>query len=334
MKVLQIHNHDSFNLEFAKIPGIEIFNLVNEKNGHKVWGGGSRPKPDNVHALEYENINDIDCSQYDLFLVHSLERYEAVKGLPIKKVYLEHTLPYPLYNGAPHNEIIKDPYVKKVVFLSEEQVLSWKIKDIFQVEVIPSCINVDEYEEWKGGENAILTAVNELPRRNWCCGMDVWEKCSMGLPRVLLGDGNEDVKPNKLYPQYEQYEVYNLNAAGFKKQNEARPYFINSAVYFNTNLYSTLPFALMEAMAHGMPIVSTNKNTAALYLENETTQHKKKSAFLSNIPFELRYYLRDILNNPGKDEWREIGLAARASAREFFDPNRFISQWEGVLQEV
>ena len=50
-KIVSIHNHDSQNAEMAKIPGTEWYHLVNEQNGHKLWGGGSRPKPDNIHPL-------------------------------------------------------------------------------------------------------------------------------------------------------------------------------------------------------------------------------------------------------------------------------------------
>lgn len=333
MKIVAIHNHDSFNSELCKIPGTEWFHLVNERHGHKLWGAGSRPVPDNLHALPYENLSDIDWSAYDVCIVHSLDRYELLRHVPIKKIYLEHTLPYPLYAGAPHQDVImQDPLVVRVVFLSDEQVTSWRIKNPLSVEVIPSCIDVSLYPEWQGDRETVLTVVNELPNREWCCGYNTWNTCTNGLPRTLLGCGNEGIPKNDVLSMFDP--TYNVNAAGFKTHEEIQDYFVHSRVYFNTNLYSTLPFALMEAMAYGMPIVSTNRNTAKIYLDNVARAHKGRSAVLSNIPFVLRQNLVTFLKTPDMDMLRAMGQEARKNAIEYFDPQRFIEDWKAVLEYV
>lgn len=338
IKIIGVHVHDSYQGEFCKIPGIEMYHITNKDKKQKLWGGGARPKPNNLFEVPYENLEDINWSNYDLMITQSLEQYEQFRQLPIKKVVIEHTLSYPLYQGAPHQWMLEnDPYVRKIIFLSEEQAYSWRIKNPFEVEVIPSCIDVSLYPEWEGGEQQIFTAVNELPNRDWCCGAEIFKQTTQGLPRILAGEGNENIGKNPLLSKYADSKIKDLNeryggVVGFKTHEQIREYFLKSALYLNTNKYSTLPFALMEAMAYGMPIVSTDRNTASVYLNSVSTPTKKQTGILSNILPVLRSKTIEVLNRP--EEFREMGKAAREAAKEYFNPERFIAQWQGVLEEV
>jgi len=264
---------------------------------------------------------DVDWSKYDLCLVHSIERYEFLRNTPIKKIYLEHTVPYPLSNQLPHHYIIKDPNVARMVYLSEEQVLAWRMHPL-EVEVILPMIDVDAYPAWRTLPDrqpveAILTVCNNLPDRNWCCGWDVWRYNCMGLPRVLAGEGNDPA---------------GQAACGFKSGEEVKLMMHDHAVYFNTNLYSPIGTSLLEAMAVGMPIVSTNRGIARSFLTHLDTSINPKSAVLSNVQPVLRLGLMDVLKNP--EEYRAMGQAARIVAKEVFDPERFRMQWKMLLEDV
>jgi len=314
-----MHTHDSYQADFCSVPGVEMYHLTNDK--HILWGAGSRPKPNNLFEVPFETIADVDWSKFDLCLIQSEAQYFELKDAPIKKISIIHTVPYPLYNGGIYHQIKADPWMQRLVLLTEEAVLAWRLNPM-EVEVINPMIDVDSYPEWRtlpdrSANNVILTVVNNLPQRNWCCGWDVWRYNTMGLPRVLVGEGNE---------------AAGRAAIGFKSGEEVKLLMHDAAVYFNTNLHSPIGTSLLEAMAVGMPIVSTDTYAAHTFLTHSETSLNPKSAILSNVQPVLRAGVHDVLQNPEK--YRKMGQAARKVARDVFDPERFRFQWQTLLEEV
>lgn len=320
MKIITIHAHDSFNADLCSVPDTEWYHLTNKKAGHRLWGGGARPQPTNLHEVPYENLSDVDWSQYDVLLIQTLEQYNLLKDVPIKMVYLEHTVPFPLFTGDAHGPIRTNPNVRRIVYLTEMQVLAWKSQPL-DVDVIMPSIDVSAYEEWSGTDKRILTVCNSLPARDWCCGYTVWKYNTHELPRILVGEGNEKI-------------VDQSSVAGFIPYPDIKNYFRDCVCYFNTNLHSPVGTSLLEAMATGMPIVSTDTWLAHSHLHNGSEQ-RPQSAWLSNVQPQLRRWLRNITEEATPhEELAKVGQQARKIAQEFFAPDRFREEWKELLEDV
>ena len=98
MKILTVSIHDKFDKPFEKIPGLSI-----------------------SYLKDISLVKTIDISQYDLLLLQTVSHYEETKGIKIKKIVSECTLPpNPNYFK---NIIVKDPLVEAIMFASPEQVI-------------------------------------------------------------------------------------------------------------------------------------------------------------------------------------------------------------------
>lgn len=97
-------------------------------------------------------------------------------------------------------------------------------------------------------------------------------------------------------------------------------------VLFNPTQWSQHPGSRNEAMLTGLPIVSTCFLDESRYITHGV------EGFLSNDYLELRNCLAMLLSD--LDLARQMGAAARETARTLFNAERYAAEWRGLLQEV
>ena len=107
---------------------------------------------------------------------------------------------------------------------------------------------------------------------------------------------------------------------------ELRTGYQTSAVFLNTSLHSPVPTALMEAMACGCAIVSTDN----CMIPDVITLNK--NGLLSNDPLELKSFCEKLLFDP--DEAKRLGDAARKTIEENFNLSKFVNSWNSMFQSV
>ena len=173
-----------------------------------------------------------------------------------------------------------------------------------------------DHEFWQSGqefdrENVLLSVVNEWPDRDWCCGWHLWNDIIKGgekpLPTKVLGSSPGFSKPAE--------SIEDLRDA-YKK----------SSIFLNTSLHSPVPTVLMEAMACGCAIVSTNN-----CMIPEIIQHGK-NGLLADTADELRASCQYLLDNPSKA--RELGENAKNTIQDKYNLNRFVKSWNDLFFKV
>lgn len=108
--------------------------------------------------------------------------------------------------------------------------------------------------------------------------------------------------------------------------NTYRHFLKSSSVFFNPSYASPNPRARTEAMLSGLAIVTTNMHGESEYIQNGA------NGFCSNDFDELIDYLMLLEANPRLA--RRMGAAGRETAQSVFHIDKFIAQWNELLQEV
>jgi glycosyltransferase involved in cell wall biosynthesis len=285
----------------------------------KTWDTDYGKVPDNYHIIE----SIPDYLDFDLVLAHTdCERLRYVHkhlsgvsdltsnrtGVPILRH--NHVLPDIRYDIETQKQAAVNPVVDFYSFISKYSRDSWGFTKNNSL-VIEHGIDTGFWS--KGAENDsreqyCLSVVNELPSRDWCCGYSLWREINNSTPCQVVG---KSTGANTGFSQ-PAHCIEHL-----------RDLYQTAAVYLNTSIHSPVPTSLMEAMACGCPIVSTET-----CMIPEIIQHGV-NGFMSNNPEELKKYCNLLLNNPIVA--RKMGMNGKRAIEEKYSLERFIKNWNSSL---
>ena len=124
--------------------------------------------------------------------------------------------------------------------------------------VQPSGINDMFFEKFhKNFENetfTIITVANLFPKKNLELVLEIAKELK-NYKFLIVGDGSER---KNLENKIKNENIPNVELLGFKNTEEVKKYYQNSDVYLLTSLAEGTPTSALEAMACGLPVVSSN----------------------------------------------------------------------------
>jgi len=200
------------------------------------------------------------------------------------------------------------------VYVSEYQCQQWNVDpDADDVEVNHTGIDTEMFcpdsnivrEPWA------LSVVNDWIKRDYCCGFSFWREVTgfpspaPMIPHKILGD-----TPGLSQPAPDIATLVD--------------FYRRAGVYLNTTIESSLPTVILEAMACGCPVVSTD----TCLIPKIIIEHGV-NGFVGSTPDELRRYTHELLNNPGLAQ--QIGAAGRKTIEEKFSQERFVNKWNEIF---
>ncbi len=97
-------------------------------------------------------------------------------------------------------------------------------------------------------------------------------------------------------------------------------------IYLNTTLRSPMPRSRTEAMLCGVVPVSLDNHDVSRFVENGV------NGFYSSSPEELADFCRSVCRNPAMQS--KMSAAARATAMDVFNHDRFLTQWVRLVEET
>jgi len=170
-----------------------------------------------------------------------------------------------------------------------------------------------DYEFWSDYEsardNVCLSVVNDWPNRDWCCGWELWKQ--------TVQVGTPDQLPVRVFGK----------SPGLSEPAQSiehlREIYHSSRIFYNTSIHSPVPTVLMEAMACGCAIVSTETCMIPEIIEHNV------NGLISNDPNQLRKYLIDLMQN--EDMATELGKNAQKTIKEKYNLNRFVDNWNNMF---
>jgi glycosyltransferase involved in cell wall biosynthesis len=309
LRILTWHVHGNYLFYLSQIPH-DIY--VPAKPGYPpgyAGRAGRLPWGDNVHEIACEAVRDtpFDCVLFQSRAHYLEDQYQLLSAAQQKlpRIYLEHDPPQEHPTNTRHPA--QDPDLL-LVHVTPFNALMWDSgltpTRVIEHGVLPA--NVHYSGELEEG----IVVVNNLRKRGRRLGADVYETMRRTVPLSLVGMDAQSMPGGA-------GEVNNLELAA----HMARYRF-----FFNPIRYTSLGLAVVEAMMIGMPVVGLATTELA------TVIRSGENGYVDTDLGRLADTMGRLLKDPAlAQEWGQRG---RASARERFNIQRFVADWNAALRLV
>ena len=233
-----------------------------------------------------------------------LERFAGRRpARDIPAVYLEHNAPQARIADMRHPAAGRDDLT--VVHVTHFNDLFWDCGTT-ATRVIEHGIP-DPGERYTGELPRCAVVINEATRRGRVTGTDLLPRFREAAPIDLFGMGAEAL------------DGFDLPQAKLHDEMARR------RAYLHPIRWTSLGLSLIEAMYLGMPVVALATTEVAEAVPDE-------AGIVSNRMDRLQAGLRTLVADA--DRAREAGQAARRAALERFGIDRFLGDWDALLEEV
>jgi hypothetical protein len=319
MKVLLWHVHGSWTTSFVQGPHEYLLPVTPDRGPDGLGRARTWDWPASVREVTPEQLRaeDVDVvvlqRTRDLELVREWLGREPGRDLPA--VFLEHNAP----DGAvpdtrhPLADQVEIPIVH-VTFFNELFYDNGSAPTV----VIEHGI-VDPGERYSGELARAAVVVNEPVRRGRYTGGDLLPLFAAAAPLDVFGMG--------LTGLHERYDLDPARVALHDDPPQAAMHaeLARRRVYVHPVRWTSLGLSLLEAMHLGMPVVALATTEAVEAVPAE-------AGVLSTRPDRLAAAVRQFVADP--DAARLAGKAARAAALERYGLERFLADWDRLLEEV
>ena len=231
-------------------------------------------------------------------------------GREVPAVYLEHNAPQGRINELRHVAAGRDELV--VVHVTHFNDLFWDCGST-PTRVIEHGI-VDPGERYSGELPAAAVVVNEAGRRGRVTGTDLLGRLGASVPLDLFG-----MESRRLAGTPGVRSVADLDQERLHDEMARR------RLYLHPVRWTSLGLSLLEAMHLGMPVV-------ALATTEVVEAVPPEAGVISTRVEVLADAARRLVADP--EQARLMGKAARVAATERYGLERFLGEWDALLEEV
>lgn len=235
-------------------------------------------------------------------------------GRDIPAVYVEHNAPRPSAVDSVH------PFAQQrdipLVHVTDYNKLMWD-NGIADVTVIAHGI-ADPGYLYSGRVAAAATMINEPVRRNRTVGTDLLGPLSRAAPIDVWGIGTDALN-------HPDHRVPGVTGHGDALHADLLAAVAARRVYLHTARWTSLGLSLIEAMYLGMPVVCVGSTMAPLVVPGEAGVVSADIATLGNA---LTGFVTDAAAAT------LAGKAAREFATAHFTLERFLDEWEAVIDAL
>ncbi|HKQ02557.1 MAG TPA: glycosyltransferase [Actinomycetes bacterium] len=231
-------------------------------------------------------------------------------GREVPAVYLEHNTPQGRVNELRHVAADRDELV--VVHVTHFNELFWDCGTT-PTRVIEHGI-VDPGERYSGEVPAAAVVVNEAVRRGRVTGTDLLGRLGAAVPLDLFGMGS-----GRLAGAPGVRSVADLDQERLHDEMARR------RLYLHPVRWTSLGLSLLEAMHLGMPVVALATTEVVEAVPPDAGVISTQVEVLANAA-------RRLVADP--EQARLMGKAARAAATARYGLERFLGDWDALLEEV
>ncbi|SFE05271.1 glycosyltransferase [Blastococcus tunisiensis] len=324
MKILIWHVHGSWTTSFVHgdheyllpvTPGRDADGLGRART----WDWPASAREVTPEQLREEQVDVVVLQRTrDLELVRAWLGREPGRGLPA--VFLEHNAPglEPGDGAVPHTRHpLADRDDIPIAHVTHFNRLFYD-NGRAPTTVIEHGI-VDPGERWTGELARAAVVVNEPVRRGRTVGADLLPGLAQAAPLDVFGMGLSGL-----------HEAYGLDPGRVALHDDPPQAAMHAElarrrVYVHPVRWTSLGLSLLEAMHLGMPVVGLATTEAVEAVPAE-------AGVLSTRPERLAEAVRHFLHD--EDAARLAGKAARAAALERYGLDRFLRDWDALLEEV
>lgn len=176
----------------------------------------------------------------------------------------------------------------------------------------------NEFKDWNGAVEKVITVAQSMKTRSVALHFDLFEKATRGLPRVLYGNGNENV---------------GQLSGGSLTYEQLKQAYRDNRVFFYTGTHpAQYTMAFQEAFMTGIPVVSIGRALAGFNLEVPDFIENGVNGFASDNLRELYESVKLMLKD--YDYAKKISAAARQKAIELFSKEKIKAEWKAFFESL
>lgn len=288
----------------------------------KTWDHHTRELPAGhyIHPESYETLSSNIA--YDIVLCQNkLDNYSLLRNvadrLSLPLIVLDHTEP-PV--GLPSKVLndLKTLRADAFVTITPHNRRSWGLDGV--AEVIPHGIDLDVFTGYTGLRPEVVNVSNHFVDRDPWLGYRIFRNLikQSGVPAYVIGENPAHAN---------EFADTNIKFLGsIKDPAKLAENLASYRLYLNTTQLSPLPMSLLEAMAVGLPVVTSAQQQIPEVVRDSV------EGFISNEPEVLANGILQLINAP--DLAREMGQNARARIAEKFSMGAFIKNWNEIFHRT
>jgi glycosyltransferase involved in cell wall biosynthesis len=309
MNVFLWHVHGSWTTAFVQGPHRYFVPVLPDRGPDGRGRAQTWSWPSSVVEVTPEDAREVDVDvvllQRPEELCHLAEEWLGRRlGHDVNAVYLEHNAPQGRIDAMRHP--VADRADVMLVHVTHFNRLFWD-SGRTPTRIVEHGI-VDPGPRYSGEIPHAVAVVNEPVRRCRVAGADLLRTFARTVPVDLFGIGAEA-----------------LGGRGNLVQEELHDEMARRRVYLHPYRWTSLGLALIEAMQLGLPVVSLATTEGAEVV-------LRAGGIASNDLDSLTRSLAVLAADP--DLAAEMGRRCRRYARERFALDRFLRDWDAILDEV
>ena len=309
MRILIWHVHGAWTTAFVHGGHDYVVPVVPDRGPDGRGRAETYAWPEGVRELPPEALRDEPFDVVVLQRPHELEHLAEDwlgrrPGRDVPAVYVEHNAPQGRIADMRHPAADRDDVL--LVHVTFFNALFWDAGST-RTRVVEHGI-VDPGYRYSGELPRGAVVINEARRRARVTGTDLLERFAASAPLDLFGidaaalGGTEDLPQGRLHDEMARRRVY-----------------------LHPIRWTSLGLSLLEAMHLGMPVV-------ALATTEVPEAVPADAGVVSTKVDVLTEGMRRLIANP--EEALERGRVARSAALERYGLDRFLADWDAVLEEV
>jgi hypothetical protein len=309
VKVLLWHVHGAWTTAFVHGDHEYTVPVVADRGPDGVGIARTYAWPEDIRELPPERLRDEDFDVVVLQRPHELEHLAEEwlgrrPGRDVPAVYVEHNAPQGRIADMRHPAADRPDLL--LVHVTHFNALFWDAGST-PTRVVEHGI-VDPGHRYTGELPRTAVVINEARRRARVTGTDLLERFAAAAPLDLFG-----------------MDAGSLGGIEDLPQDDLHDELARRRVYLHPIRWTSLGLSLLEAMHLGMPVVALGTTEVHEAVPPEAGVVSTKVDVLADA-------IRRLVDDP--DEAAERGRSARAVALERYGLERFLADWDDVLQEV
>jgi hypothetical protein len=304
MNILLWHVHGSWTTSFVQ--GKHRY-LMPVNAGRDEWGRGRARTFDWPETVEEVAADRVGRADVDIAVVQRPDELALVpRGVPV--VYLEHNTPRGDVPDTRHPLADRDDLV--IAHVTHFNELFWDCGGT-RTTVIEHGI-VEPKARWTGELERLAVVTNEPVRRGRVTGTDLYPRFATAAPLDVYGMGVAGLNLDR------------VTAHDDPPQDRMHAEVARRRAYLHLCRWTSLGLSLIEAMQMGMPVIALATTEAIAAVPPDAGVLSTRVATLVDAAHWL-------IERP--DDARALGARARQVALARFGLDRFLADWDRLLEE-
>ncbi|MDR6864741.1 glycosyltransferase [Phycicoccus sp. 3266] len=325
MNVLLWHVHGSWTTSFVAGRHQYLLPVLPDRGPDGRGRAQTWDWPSGAREVVPGTLRDEDVDVVVLQRPHEADLVEAWTGRrpgrDVPVVYLEHNAPTAHAVSTRHPSLDDERLLgSTVVHVTHFNALCWD-NGTQPVRVVEHGIP-DPGHRWTGEDASLAVVVNEPIRRTRVAGTDLVLDLAADLPLHAYGMGSDELGATA---SKRGLRGLSPGTCHDVSQAELHERLGRHRVYLHPYRWTSLGLSLVEAMTLGMPVLALSTTEAPEAVPPGT-------GVVTNNPSLLREVAKRWLHD--RDEAERVGTAAREHALRRFGLDRFLADWDHLLEEA